>query len=146
METGDQLQIVIMRPFEKRSRRLHGLDLGDERVATLLGRFEGGGLPFTNFLFLPISFEMDLSSLTEEGDDAGGSNLGGLAHNGIHIAAFGESLAERNFKWKRGHLLCETHFQHGGIFAICSQFADPFTAMSIKGDNGIAEMSTIDGD
>ena len=122
---------------------MDGQDFGQPGVAALLGGFERGGLPFLDFFVLSVVIEADLGAFAFEWGDAGGADLSGFAHNGVHAGAFRERLAESDFVGERFDLLGETHLEHGGVFRLVGEFADPLATTTIEGDHGVTFSGAI---
>ena len=118
----------------------------EPRVAALLGSLKGGVGPFLNFFIGAIGVEVDLGAFAGQRDDAGRADLGGLAHDVIHRATLGEGLTERDGEGERLEFLFEADLETSGAFVSGGEFANPFGAAPIEGDDGVAGGGTVDDD
>ena len=102
--------------------------------------------PFLDFFIGAIGVEVDLGAFAGERDDAGGADLRGLADDVVHRAAFGEGLAECDREGERLKFLFEAHLEASGAFVGGGEFANPFGAAPVEGDDGVAGGGAVDDD
>ena len=117
---------------------MYGGDFREPRIAALLRGLEGGMGPFLDFFIRAIGVQVDLGAFTSERDDAGRADLGGLADNVVHRTALGEGLTERDREGKRLKFLFEADLQTSRAFVGGGEFANPFGAATVEGDDGVA--------
>ena len=89
---------------------------------------------------------MDLGSLAGERDDAGGTDLRGLADDVVHGAALGQGLAEGDGERKRLGFLGEADFEAGGAFVGDGEFADPLGTAAVESDHRVTGGGAVDDD
>ena len=71
------------------------------------------------------------------------ADLGGLPDDGVHRAAQGQGLAQRDSPWQRLCLLREPNLQPRVPLVRVRELADPFGALSVKGDDGGAGIRAV---
>ena len=96
MEARDEAQFGVAggRTRQEARQALHRIDARKERVAALFGGLDRGDAPFFEFFVGPIGVEVDFASSGGKRGDESGAELGGLADDIVHRAAFGQALSQ----------------------------------------------------